>query len=133
MTPSTRCREAVKCTHSKIPILLLLCLPTFPGHPTLLEAQPVPAGFKAMQARAIGPAGMSGRVSAVDVNLSDRNIIFVGAATGGVWRSQDGGIQWEPVFDDQPVLGIGSVAIAQANPRHTSKPPSVTTNDGTPT
>jgi photosystem II stability/assembly factor-like uncharacterized protein len=59
---------------------------------------------------------MSGRVSAVDVNLSDENVIFVGAATGGVWRSTDGGIQWDPVFDGQDVLGIGSVAVFQANP-----------------
>jgi len=69
-----------------------------------------------MQARSIGPAGMSGRVTAVDVNLSDNTVIFVGAATGGVWRSRDGGVQWEPVFDGESVLGIGSVAISQENP-----------------
>jgi hypothetical protein len=69
-----------------------------------------------MKARNIGPAGMSGRVSAVDVDLSDEIIIFVGAATGGVWRSLDGGTRWDPVFDDQDVLGIGSVAVFQANP-----------------
>ena len=72
--------------------------------------------FAAIQGRSIGPAGMSGRVTAVDVVLSDPNIIFVGSATGGVWRSRDGGLEWEPVFDDQPVLGIGAVAVFQANP-----------------
>jgi len=81
-----------------------------------LSGQITPEAFQAMKARSIGPAGMSGRVSAVDVNLSDENLIYVGAATGGLWRSVDGGIQWEPVFDDQAVLGIGSVAVSQANP-----------------
>jgi len=81
-----------------------------------LGAQLAPEALKAMRARSIGPAGMSGRVSAVDVNLSDNTIIFIGASTGGVWRSTDGGIEWEPVFDEQPILGIGSVAVFQANP-----------------
>ncbi|MGW8268204.1 MAG: WD40/YVTN/BNR-like repeat-containing protein, partial [Longimicrobiales bacterium] len=84
--------------------------------PGSLGGQLPPEALQAMRARSIGPAGMSGRVSAVDVNLSDNTVIFVGASTGGVWRSTDGGIEWEPVFDEQPVLGIGSVAVFQANP-----------------
>jgi len=72
--------------------------------------------FSAFEAREIGPAGMSGRVAAVDVDPGDRNRIFVGTATGGLWRSLDGGIEWKPVFDDQPVLGIGAVAVSPANP-----------------
>ncbi len=74
------------------------------------------ADLGAIAARNIGPAGMSGRVSAVDVVLSDPNTIFVGSATGGVFRSTDGGMTWDPVFDDQPVLGIGDVAVFQPNP-----------------
>ncbi|MFC1791811.1 WD40/YVTN/BNR-like repeat-containing protein, partial [Gemmatimonadota bacterium] len=93
--------------------LFLACLFSMPGW---LAGQVGPQDFQAMAARNIGPAGMSGRVAAVDVNLSDPTIIFVGASTGGVWRSSDGGVQWEPVFDDQPVLGIGSVAVFQQNP-----------------
>ncbi len=84
--------------------------------PSEAGAQLGPDAFRAMEARSIGPAGMSGRVAAVDVDPSDRNIIFVGASTGGLWRSMDGGIQWVPVFDDQPVLGIGSVAVSPVNP-----------------
>lgn len=84
--------------------------------PSWIQGQLDPDAFREMKARSIGPAGMSGRVAAVDVDLSDTNVIFVGASTGGVWRSRDGGIQWTPVFDDQPVLGIGSVAVFQANP-----------------
>ncbi len=70
----------------------------------------------AVAARNIGPAGMSGRVAAVDVVLSNPTTIYVGSATGGVFKSVDGGISWNPIFDDQPVLGIGSVAVFQPNP-----------------
>ncbi len=70
----------------------------------------------AIQARNIGPAGMSGRVADVEVVLSDPTVIYVGSATGGVFKSVDGGITWDPVFDDQPVLGVGSIAVFQPNP-----------------
>ena len=76
----------------------------------------VPEHFSVMQARPIGPAGMSGRVSDVEVVLSNRNVIFVGSASGGVWKSDDGGLAWRPVFDDQPVGSIGAIAVFQPNP-----------------
>jgi len=69
-----------------------------------------------LKARSIGPANMSGRIGAIDVAVSDPNIIFVGAATGGLWKSANGGITWTPVFDAQPVSSIGAIAINQSNP-----------------
>ena len=48
--------------------------------------------LKAMKARAIGPGGMSGRVTAIDVVLSNTDVIYVGTASGGLWRSESGGI-----------------------------------------
>ncbi len=69
-----------------------------------------------LRARSIGPAGMSGRVAAVDVVIDNPDIIYVGAATGGVWKSEDGGTTWTPIFDDQPVAAIGAVTIDQTNP-----------------
>ena len=74
------------------------------------------APLEAMRARAIGPAGMSGRVSDVEVVLADRSVIYVGASTGGVFRSRDGGLTWDPIFDDQPVIGVGHIAVFQPNP-----------------
>src|SRR5262245_3292760 len=71
------------------------------------------AGFKA---RSIGPAGMSGRVAAIAAVESDPDVVYVGAATRGLWRSRNGGITWQPLFDDQPVHAIGAVAIFQPNP-----------------
>lgn len=72
--------------------------------------------FKNMKARAIGPAGMSGRITAIDAVHSNPDVIYVGAASGGVWKSTSGGIAWEPIFDDQTTASIGAIAIQQSNP-----------------
>jgi len=72
--------------------------------------------FKSLSFRNIGPAGMSGRITAIDVDLSDPDIIYVGSASGGVFKSVNGGLTWDPIFDDQPVLSIGSIKINQKNP-----------------
>jgi photosystem II stability/assembly factor-like uncharacterized protein len=79
-------------------------------------AQLDPELLAGMKARAIGPASMSGRVAAIDVVESDPDIIYVGAATGGVWKSVDGGLSFNPIFDDQPVAAVGAVAIFQPSP-----------------
>lgn len=68
-----------------------------------------------LKMRNIGPAGMSGRVTAIDVDLTDSDIIYIGTSAGGVWKSTSGGIKWEPVFDDQPVQAIGAIAVNQLN------------------
>ena len=72
--------------------------------------------FKALKFRNVGPAGMSGRITAIDVNLRDKDHIFVGSASGGVWESKNGGISWKPIFDEQPTLAIGALKINQNNP-----------------
>ena len=66
--------------------------------------------------RNIGPAGMSGRVTAIDVVLNNPDIMYVGTASGGLWKSTSGGIKWEPVFDHEVTASIGAVAIQQSNP-----------------
>jgi len=66
--------------------------------------------------RNIGPAGMSGRVTAIDVVHSNPDIIYVGTASGGLWKSTSGGIKWEPIFDKEVTASIGAVAIQQSNP-----------------
>lgn len=66
--------------------------------------------------RNIGPAGMSGRVTSIDVVTKDPNVMYVGTASGGLWKSTSGGIKWEPVFNDEVTASIGSIAIQQSNP-----------------
>ncbi|MEO6327050.1 MAG: sialidase [Thermoanaerobaculia bacterium] len=69
-------------------------------------------------ARNLGSAAMSGRVSAVAArNEGGKTIVFVGAASGGVWKSLDGGTTFKPVFDKSPVQSIGALALDPSNPR----------------
>ena len=71
--------------------------------------------LKAMKARAIGPGGMSGRVTAIDVVLSNTDVMYVGTASGGLWKSESGGVKWEPIFDNQKSASIGDVAVDPTN------------------
>ncbi|MGB6847957.1 MAG: glycosyl hydrolase, partial [Thermoanaerobaculia bacterium] len=71
--------------------------------------------FGGLRARSIGPAVMSGRISAIDAVAEDPLTIYVGAASGGVWKSKDGGITWDPVFDKH-TQSIGAIAIDPGNP-----------------
>ncbi|MEP6786818.1 MAG: sialidase [Acidobacteriota bacterium] len=69
-------------------------------------------------ARNIGSAAMSGRIAAVDGAWEgSRLTIYVGAASGGVWKSSNGGTTYKPVFDKQPVQSIGAVAIDPKDPK----------------
>jgi len=61
---------------------------------------------KNMKPRNIGPGGMSGRVTAIDVVESNPDIMYAGTASGGIWKSTSGGIKWEPIFDDQVTASI---------------------------
>lgn len=84
--------------------------------PFFLVAQKIdPEILKSMNIRNIGPAGMSGRINAIDVDLSNPEIIYAGAASGGVWKSTNGGINWSPIFDKESCQAIGAIAINQRN------------------
>ncbi len=72
--------------------------------------------FEVMKPRNIGPAGMSGRVTSIDAVHADPSIIYAGTASGGLWKSTSAGIDWKPIFDEEPTHSIGAVAIYQANP-----------------
>ena len=71
---------------------------------------------KNLKPRNIGPGGMSGRVTSIDVVHSNPDIIYVGTASGGVWKSTSGGIKWKPIFEKEVTASIGAVAIQQSNP-----------------
>jgi len=74
------------------------------------------ATISGLPARNIGSAAMSGRIAAVDAVEEDGRItVFVGAASGGVWKSVNGGTTYKPVFDREDVQSIGAVAIDPSN------------------
>lgn len=72
--------------------------------------------FKGIRPRSIGPAGMSGRITAIDAVISNPDIIYAGSASGGLWKSVNGGTSWTPIFDKESTLSIGAIAIQQDNP-----------------
>lgn len=72
--------------------------------------------FKGLKFREIGPAAMGGRIDDFAVVESNPDIIYVGTASGGVFKTTNGGTTWEPVFDDQPTSTIGDVTVAPSDP-----------------
>lgn len=63
-----------------------------------------------------GPNNIGGRISDIEFNPQDPNIVYAGAATGGVFKSIDMGVTWLPVFDDQSFLPIGDIAVDPLHP-----------------
>src|SRR5437762_9025412 len=78
------------------------------------------ATISGLGARNIGSATMSGRISAIAglKESSGKITLFVGAASGGIWKSDDGGTRFRPVFDEQPVQSIGAIAIDPKNSKN---------------
>ena len=66
--------------------------------------------------RNIGPGGMSGRVTSIDVVHSNTDIMYAGTASGGLWKSTSGGTKWAPIFENEATASVGAVAIQQSNP-----------------
>ena len=71
--------------------------------------------FGDMKARHIGPALMSGRVSEIEGHPNNSKIIYIGTAGGGVWKSNDGGVMFNPIFDDY-CQSIGCIAVDPNQP-----------------
>jgi photosystem II stability/assembly factor-like uncharacterized protein len=65
--------------------------------------------------RNIGPASMGGRLDDIEVSESDPNVMYLGYAVGGVWKSVNHGVSFVPVFDEQPTASIGDIAIHPTN------------------
>ena len=72
--------------------------------------------LKSLEFREIGPAVMGGRIDDFAVVESNPNIVYVGAASGGVWKTTNNGTTWEPIFDKEGVSTIGDIAIAPSDP-----------------
>jgi photosystem II stability/assembly factor-like uncharacterized protein len=95
--------------------------PTDPAAAAATASPTVDSGIiSGLGARNIGSAAMSGRISALAgySEPSGRLTLFVGAASGGVWKSTNGGTTFKPVFDDQPVQSIGAIAIDPSAPQN---------------
>jgi len=81
------------------------------------KAQSVDAKtFERLEWRSIGPSNMSGRVADVEGVPGNPNIVYVGSASGGVWKTTNGGNSWTPIFERQGTLSIGDIALEPNNP-----------------
>ena len=70
--------------------------------------------FAGADFRHVGPVG--NRVSAVIGEPGDANVYYIGGASGGVFKSEDGGVSWRPIFDGQASMSIGALALAPSDP-----------------
>ena len=100
--------------------LLLASAAAVVATPVLAQAPAADtAAISGLGVRNIGSATMSGRIAAVDgrQEKDGKVTLLVGSASGGVWKSEDGGTTFKPVFDKQPVKSIGAVALDPTNPQ----------------
>jgi photosystem II stability/assembly factor-like uncharacterized protein len=80
------------------------------------QTRPTPEILENLEWRNIGPANMMGRVADVEGVAGKPEIVYVGSASGGVWKTIDGGVTWKPVFDEPGYLSIGDLALEPGNP-----------------
>lgn len=93
--------------------LLLLLL----AGPFLMAQDSIPQkNLTDIEFRSIGPAGMSGRITAIKVDPRNKNHIYAGSASGGLWQSTNGGTSWECIFNNEAVSSIGAIALDPQNP-----------------
>ncbi|MGY8799369.1 MAG: WD40/YVTN/BNR-like repeat-containing protein [Longimicrobiales bacterium] len=100
---------------SRLFVVLALALATLTV-PELHAQTPLQTAIDGMHFREIGPAIMGGRVADVAPIESKPTSFYVGLATGGVWLTENNGMSWTPLFDDQECASVGDVTVHQANP-----------------
>lgn len=102
------------------PVPLAAGMPRVPTMKVAAAAPVVDGGtISGLNARNIGAAAMSGRIAAMAgrAEKDGKATLFVGAASGGVWKSTDSGTTFRPVFDDMPAQSIGAIALDPSNPK----------------
>jgi len=74
------------------------------------------AHFKGLELRSLGPAFMSGRIADIAIHPGDENLWYVAVGSGGVWKTDNAGVTWTPVFDEQASYSTGCVTVDPSNP-----------------
>lgn len=106
-------------------LILISCQPTFFAQSTAaaIEASAKLRArlrqesiFANYPARNIGPTQQGGRIVDLDADPRNPKWIYAAFASGGLWRSTNNGMSFEPIFDEQGTMGIGDIAVSQSNP-----------------
>ncbi|MCC7506306.1 MAG: hypothetical protein IT259_13445 [Saprospiraceae bacterium] len=106
-------KQSITIMHLSVRLLLpIFCLSLQSLSAQILK----PDYLRTVPIRSIGPGAMSGRITAIAVDPERPDVIYAGAASGGVWRSTSGGTNWEPIFDGAPTQSVGALAINPNNP-----------------
>ena len=95
---------------------ILFCLSALPLAPAVAAQTTLETAISHLQYREIGPALMGGRIADLAVVESKPQVFYIATGTGGVWRTDNHGTSWTPLFDDQPTSSIGDVTLDQSNP-----------------
>ena len=95
---------------------LLLVLVVFAASPALAQDEVGLESLKHLSFRNIGPANMMGRVADVEGVPGVPEVVYLGSASGGVFKTMNAGVTWEPIFDDIDFLSIGDLALEPGNP-----------------
>jgi len=104
----------MRFTASSLPLLLATGVTVILAASPLVAQQAGAEQLSQMQFRHIGPTG--NRITSVSGVTGDRFTYYAGAASGGLWKTDDAGLNWRPIFDDYPVHAIGEVEVAQSDP-----------------
>ena len=72
--------------------------------------------FEGLELRNVGPAFTSGRIGDIAIHPQNENLWYVAVASGGVWKTTNAGVTWEPIFDGEKSYSIGCITIDPNNP-----------------
>ncbi|MDA8948536.1 glycosyl hydrolase [Flavobacteriaceae bacterium] len=110
----------MKSTFFSIVFALLFCFPYGTNaqrkNRKTNETQPAVISLDAFSMRNVGPAFLSGRIADIAVHPNNESIWYVAVGSGGVWKTENAGTTWTPIFDDQPTYTTGCVTLDPSNP-----------------
>jgi photosystem II stability/assembly factor-like uncharacterized protein len=115
---NSRCFVFRKMLSGAALIALMLFLTAIPptGNAQTVSTTAIENVAGGFQARSIGPAAAGGRIAALAVEKGRPSVFYVGSATGGVWKTNNGGTTFTPIFDNEPNLSIGAISVSDSNP-----------------
>jgi len=85
--------------------------------PARTQTQAVRSPFDSLHFRGIGPAATGGRIHDLQIDSKDPAILYIGAATGGIWKSTNKGVTWKDIFANQSDNTFGALAIFERDPK----------------